>query len=113
MKPIDPIEVKLAIKNGQLKVIVNNGYIFLQDIGGGVEGDTVVIGETGDMVSKSDVLNLIRNTPYDWSNLSQRVEMMNKIRSLKATGRKRGSWLKESDDLWKCSVCSESSCQKR
>ena len=53
MKQIDPIAVKKAIKDGQLRVFIHRGHILLQDIGGGVEGDTVIIGEI-DHEDKSD-----------------------------------------------------------
>ena len=42
---IDPIDVKKEIQKGNLRVFVKNGNILLQDIGGGVDGDTVKIGE--------------------------------------------------------------------
>ena len=41
-KIIDPVDVKVAVKNGQLKSFVKNNIIYLQDVD---SGDTVMIGK--------------------------------------------------------------------
>ena len=41
-KIVDPVDVKVAVKNGQLKSFVKNNIIYLQDID---SGDTVMIGK--------------------------------------------------------------------
>jgi hypothetical protein len=41
MKDIDPVDIKMAINNGQLKVFVYRGIIYISDT---TTGDTVKIG---------------------------------------------------------------------
>ena len=40
-----------------------------------------------DSISRQDVLKLIENTPYDWSNITERTEMLRKIKALSSTDR--------------------------
>lgn len=35
-----------------------------------------------DLINRQDVLKLIENTPYDWSNITERTEMLRKINAL-------------------------------
>lgn len=35
-----------------------------------------------DLIRKQEVLNLVENTPYDWSNITERTEMLRKINAL-------------------------------
>ena len=44
MKNIGPVDIKIAINNGQLKVFVYHGVIYISDT---TTGDTVKIGNVG------------------------------------------------------------------
>lgn len=35
-----------------------------------------------DLISRQDAIRLIENTPYDWSNLTERKSMINKFKAL-------------------------------
>lgn len=44
-KPIDPVAIKQAVKDGQLEVFVKRGGILIRDT---TTGETVKIGEAGE-----------------------------------------------------------------
>ena len=59
---------------------------------------------SGDVVSRQAVMRLIENKPYDWSNLTERHNMLMEIRKLPSVTQKSGKWIHfaQSDD---CSEC--------
>lgn len=46
-----------------------------------------------DLISRQDVLKLIENTPYDWNNITERTEMLRKIKALPSADRPTGEWI--------------------
>jgi hypothetical protein len=57
-----------------------------------------------DAISREAVMRLIENKPYDWSNLTERHNMLMEIRKLPSVTRQSGKWI---DDEFgsKCSCC--------
>lgn len=62
-----------------------------------------------DAVSRDAVMRLIENKPYDWSNLTERHNMLMEIRKLPSVTHKSktGHWIKKEDDTCWWYVCSE------
>lgn len=64
----------------------------------------------GDLISKHDVLKLIENTPYDWSNITERIEMLRKIKALPSADvpdTNVGEWIFKGDNMFQCGDCGE------
>ena len=60
------------------------------------------------MISREAVLKLVENKPYDWSNLTERHEMMQRIRKLPSVQPSRkGHWIRKEDDMCWWDECSE------
>jgi hypothetical protein len=67
-----------------------------------------------DLINKQDVLKLIENAPYDWSNITERTEMLREIKALPSADRPTGEWKDSYDasricgvELKVCSVCNK------
>lgn len=59
-----------------------------------------------DLISRDAVEKLIENTPYDWSNLTERNQILRKIDDLPDMESKKGIWQRrKGDDCWECSKC--------
>lgn len=59
--------------------------------------------ECDDAISRDAVMRLIENKPYDWSNLTERHNMLSEIRKLPSVTHWSGKW----EDLHRCWICSE------
>ena len=51
-----------------------------------------------DTISRQDSIRLIENTPYDWSNLTERKNMINKFKAL-PSAEKTGKWILAKDQI--------------
>ena len=62
-----------------------------------------------DAISRDAVMRLIENKPYDWSNLTERHNMLMEIRKLPSVTQKSGHWIREVDfgnvPYYVCSEC--------
>ena len=67
--------------------------------------------ECGDCVDRKDVLRLVENKPYDWSNLTQRMDMLCEVRRMPPVTPKQrvGRWVSVNPmvDTLMCSECGE------
>ena len=52
-----------------------------------------------DAISREAVMRLIENKPYDWSNLTERHNMLMEIRKLPPVTQKSGKWISVSERL--------------
>ena len=61
-----------------------------------------------DLISREATKMIITMKPYDWSNITERREMLNEIDNLPSAEpeRKTGRWQRrKGSDCWECSVC--------
>lgn len=62
-----------------------------------------------DTISRDAVMRLIENKPYDWSNLTERHNMLMEIRKLPSVTQKSGKWISvyQGDEIinYRCSEC--------
>ena len=68
--------------------------------------------ESCDAISRDAVMRLIENKPYDWSNLTERHNMLMEIRKLPSVTQKSGKWIPIPYELdyetdAECSLCHE------
>ena len=58
-----------------------------------------------DLIDRQLVKMILTMKPYDWSNITERREMLNEIDNLPSAEQK-GRWQRRKDsDCWECSQC--------